>query len=112
MYMYVRTRDMELLNKWMKPCCCKQCLMDSEYYYLQDPAAAMTAGDQNWPSITSRTKHVIKTHSGNTTEKSPKLKSYQKARQIVDSQSWRAVTGTCLDDSKASFRFACAASRQ
>ena len=38
---------------------------------LQDPAAAMATGNQNLPSIASRTKDVIKTHSGDATEKFP-----------------------------------------
>ena len=37
---------------------------------LQDPAAAMATGDQNRPAIVSRTEDVIKTHSGDATDKS------------------------------------------
>ena len=38
---------------------------------LQDPAAAMDTGDENWPAIASRTEDVVKAHSGDATEKSP-----------------------------------------
>ena len=41
-------------------------------------------------------KDIIKTHSGDATKKPPSWKDYQKARQIVDNRSPRAVTGACL----------------
>ena len=45
----------------------------------------IAAGGQNRPSIPATMKDEIKTYSGEATKKSPSVKNYQKARQIVDS---------------------------
>ena len=63
----------------------------------------MATGDQNRPSITSTMKDLTKTHFGDVTKKPLSWKVRQKARQIVDTQMWRAVIGTCLNVSKQVF---------